>query len=172
MTTSSCKSQHSACWAQQRYTHFYMKRDQAVLIQPNLWQTVAAGRNCAAISTLTTVGDTKHLDRLNRSKRQEKTYCTSLFSFIFLQDLLTLTQITTSPQELVAIQHVENTALRQRSLFKRLFESVCCWLILVLLSKPSHENWQIISALYAGVWHQTSTDILCSPKRLYGQPQF
>lgn len=39
-------------------------------------------------NTLTAVGDAKHLDRLDWSKRQEKTYCTSLFPFIFLQDLL------------------------------------------------------------------------------------
>lgn len=39
-------------------------------------------------NALTAVGDRKHLDRLDWSKRQRKTYCTSLFSFIFLQDLL------------------------------------------------------------------------------------
>lgn len=108
---------------------------------------------------LTAVGDTKHLDRPDWSKRQEKTYCT-LLSFILLQDLLCWLR-TPSPCKswyqfcTLGIWQWENTAFTGAS------TNMHCWLpgqpfvfISVLLSKQSHEDWKIIGALPTDVWYQ------------------
>lgn len=110
-------------------------------------------------NSLTAVGDTKHLDRLDWSKRQEKTYCTTLLSFVFLQDLLCWFRSPSPCKSWYQLCPLEIWH-RDNATFTEVSTNMHCWLpgqpfifILILLSKQSHEAWKMIYALHTGVWY-------------------
>lgn len=121
-------------------------------------------------NTWTAVGDTKHLDRLDWSKRQEYH-----FAFLYFSPRsVMLAQNTFSLQELAPVLHIGNVALRQCNfpwgIHKYALLAARTALHFYLGSAFKTITWGLKDSLcstywcmISNIWYQTSPNTLCFP---------